>query len=214
MAKKDKESTAPKLLIEKIHKNVTLPHKPEGENTASGFDVYAYDVKAMFVHNGSNSETKIEGEALRPKFTDQGVFQLQQGERAMIGLGFKATVAEGYEIQMRPRSGLAWKYGLTVLNAPGTIDEDYREEVCAIIVNTSRKVQDIRLGDRIAQIVPAKVELLELEEAKLEPAKARKGGFGSTDKKDPVTFDDGMNHLDKMMENKRVDNSKTFNSFK
>ena len=105
------------------------------------------------------------------------------------------TVGEGYEIQVRPRSGLALKQGLTVVNTPGTIDEAYRNEVGVIIMNTSRQTQHIKLGDRIAQIVPKKVELLEVVEEKLDDNTERgQGGFGSSNKKDSKgrSFTEGM----------------------
>jgi len=115
------------------------------------------------------------------KFPKFGVLELQCNERALIGTGIKATVGPGYELQIRPRSGLAWKQGLTIVNTPGTIDEQFRGEVCIIIMNTSRALQRITLGTSIAQLVPVKVELLEIEDTVLGLTERGDKGFGSTD---------------------------------
>jgi len=179
------------LKVEKIYDNAPLPTKPTTE-TDAGYDIVAHNVKRIYAHFGSNSERILEDEDMEYKFVEPGVIELQQGERALIGTGLKMTVGPGYEIQVRPRSGLALKQGLTVVNTPGTIDEAFRNEVGVIIMNTSRKAQRIKLGDRIAQIVPKKVELLEIEETKLNDDTDRgKGGFGHSNDKDfvePIDF--------------------------
>lgn len=101
--------------------------------------------------------------------------------RALIPTGLSFEIPVGYEIQVRPRSGLAIKKGLTVLNTPGTIDAGYRGEVCVILFNASDKHVTISPGDRIAQAVLAKVERIEWQEAdELEESERGKGGFGST----------------------------------
>jgi dUTP pyrophosphatase len=153
---------------------------PEKKNpTDSGFDVFAYSIKRYYQNHGSNFERLLEGEVLN-KFIDSGEIQLGCNDRILIGLGFKATVGPGYEIQVRPRSGLALKQGLTVLNTPGTIDEAYRDEFGVIIVNLSRQVQILKLGERIAQIVVTEVALPEIEIVTELPVNNRGGGFGST----------------------------------
>ena len=178
----DKNTTI-KLKVEKLYDDAPLPSKPT-TNTDAGFDVVAHNVKRIYAHFGSNGEKLLEEQDMEYKFISNGVFELQSGERALIGTGLKMTIGEGYEIQVRPRSGLALKKGLTVLNAPGTIDEAFRNEVGIIIINTSRKTQSIELGERIAQIVPKKVELLEIEETKLDnDTKRGMGGFGHSNKK-------------------------------
>jgi len=183
------EITVPALRVEKLYPNSVLPYKPK-TNTDSGFDVVAHNVKKIYGHFSSNGEIIYDDEKLKLKFVEDGVFELQQGERALIGTGLKMTVGPGYEIQVRPRSGLALKQGLTVINTPGTIDEAFRDEVGIIVLNTSRQVQRITLGDPIAQIVPAKVELLEIVEEKLDDNTERGlDGFGSTNKS---KFTDGM----------------------
>lgn len=109
---------------------------------------------------------------------------LAPGERALIPSGLRVEIPPGHEGQVRPRSGLALKRGLTVLNAPGTIDADYRGDVGVILINLSPEDQRIDPGDRIAQLVFAPVtraELVEVEE--LEESARGTGGFGSTGKR-------------------------------
>ncbi|MDR1218706.1 MAG: dUTP diphosphatase [Treponema sp.] len=102
-------------------------------------------------------------------------------ERTRIPTGFALEMPEGCEAQVRPRSGLAYKQGVTVLNAPGTIDSDYRGEVGVILVNFGQEPVVINNGDRIAQLVFAPVMRVALEETSSLPATERgAGGFGST----------------------------------
>lgn len=102
-------------------------------------------------------------------------------ERALIPTGLYPEIPKGYEIQVRPRSGLALKKGLTVLNTPGTIDSDYRGEIGVILVNLSTEPTIIEPGERVAQIVLAKHETAELIEVEdLTTTKRGEGGFGST----------------------------------
>jgi dUTP pyrophosphatase len=103
------------------------------------------------------------------------------GARAAVPTGLIFAIPDGFEGQVRPRSGLALKSGVTVLNAPGTIDSDYRGEVKVILVNTSDAPFSISRGMRVAQIVFAKVEQLKpVEAASLEQTERGDGGFGST----------------------------------
>lgn len=117
----------------------------------------------------------------------EATVQLNPGEREIIPTGLSMEIEEGYEGQIRPRSGLAAKKGLTVLNTPGTIDSDYRGEVKVIIINHSPVVQNIEPGERIAQMVFAKYEKAEIESIdsveKLESTERGAGGFGSTGNK-------------------------------
>lgn len=102
-------------------------------------------------------------------------------ERKVIPTGLFAAIPEGYEIQVRPRSGLAAKRGLTVLNAPGTIDADYRGEIGVILSNVSSESQTVEPGERIAQLVLARHERIEWETVDTLPETERgEGGFGST----------------------------------
>ena len=109
---------------------------------------------------------------------------LQPLERKIIGTGLKIALPEGYEAQVRPRSGLAAKYGISILNSPGTIDADYRGEVGVILVNLSNQAFIIKPGERIAQLVIAKHEQIQWKiTEKLLKTDRGLGGFGSTGKK-------------------------------
>ena len=101
-------------------------------------------------------------------------------ERALIPTGMFVAIPEGYEIQVRPRSGLALKKGITVLNTPGTVDADYRNEIGVILFNTSDEDFKVEAGDRIAQIVLNKVEQINWVEVDELDETDRNGGFGST----------------------------------
>ena len=104
--------------------------------------------------------------------------------RAIIPTGLFIALPAGYEAQVRPRSGLAAKHGITVLNSPGTIDADYRGEVCVILVNLSDTPFEICPGERIAQLVVARHEQVEWEPVEQLPDTERgTGGFGSTGRK-------------------------------
>lgn len=106
---------------------------------------------------------------------------LAPGEIRLIPCGFAVAIPEGYEIQVRPRSGLAVKYGITVINAPGTIDADYRGEVKVGLINLGQLPYTIRRGDRIAQLVLAPVARAALHlVAELAPTGRGSGGFGHT----------------------------------
>jgi dUTP pyrophosphatase len=106
---------------------------------------------------------------------------LAPGARAAIATGFAIAIPEGYEVQVRPRSGLALKHGITCLNTPGTIDADYRGEVKVILANLSDAPFEIHRGDRIAQLVPAAVQRAAFAEVDaLDDTERGEGGFGST----------------------------------
>jgi dUTP pyrophosphatase len=105
---------------------------------------------------------------------------LNPGERQLIPTGLFIELPIGYEAQIRPRSGLAFKHGITVLNSPGTIDADYRSEVKVLLVNTSNEPFVIEHGERIAQMVVAKHERVEWDRVVVLSESNRSGGFGST----------------------------------
>ena len=104
-------------------------------------------------------------------------------ERKVIGTGLKIALPEGFEAQVRPRSGLAAKHGISVLNSPGTIDADYRGEIGVIIVNLSNEDFTIHPGERIAQLVLARFEQINWQITEsLSQTERGEGGFGSTGK--------------------------------
>ena len=143
-----------KLLIKKLQKNIILPeYKTDG---SSGMDLMA------------NVEQTVK---------------ILPGEKKMISTGIMVAIPEQYEIQIRPRSGLAAKNGISVLNTPGTIDSDYRGEIKVILINHGKDIFEIKKNDRIAQMVVCPIIKVELEEVESLPETVRgKGGFGSTDK--------------------------------
>jgi dUTP pyrophosphatase len=111
----------------------------------------------------------------------EGPLELKPGERALVPTGLAIAVPEGYEAQVRPRSGLALRHGIVLPNAPGTIDSDYRGEVKVILQNLGDAPFTIRRGDRIAQLVIAAVAFAEWEEhVALEDTARGAGGFGHT----------------------------------
>lgn len=106
---------------------------------------------------------------------------LQPGEISMIPTGFAVAIAPGYELQVRPRSGLAIKHGITIVNAPGTIDADYRGEVRIGLINLSRAPFTIKRGDRVAQLVLSPVSRADLQiVGELDETVRQAGGFGHT----------------------------------
>jgi dUTP pyrophosphatase len=105
---------------------------------------------------------------------------IQPGARALVGTGLAIELPHGHEAQVRPRSGLALKHGVTVLNSPGTVDEDYRGEVKVLLVNHGEQPFTVRDGERIAQLVIAPVTHVELVESELGDTRRGAGGYGHT----------------------------------
>lgn len=137
---------------------------------------------------------KLNEDAIIPQYahkTDAGadVFAVEEvtlkpHETALVKTGIAVAIPVGYEIQVRPRSGLSLKTNLRVANAPGTIDSDYRGEVCVIMTNTGNLSYTINKGDKIAQLVIAPVPMIDwITVEELSPTERGEGGFGSTDKK-------------------------------
>ena len=106
---------------------------------------------------------------------------LLPGERALVPTGLALAIPEGYEAQIRPRSGLALHHGITLVNSPGTIDSDYRGEICVIIINHGKEPFTVKNGDRIAQMVFAQFARADLQEVpELSETLRNDGGFGHT----------------------------------
>jgi dUTP pyrophosphatase len=106
---------------------------------------------------------------------------LEPGQRHAVATGFAIAIPAGYEVQVRPRSGLALKHGITCLNTPGTIDHDYRGELKVILANLGSEPFEVRRGERIAQLVPAPVTKAHFSEVvELSATSRGAGGFGST----------------------------------
>lgn len=146
----------PRILIRRLPHGKDLPLPSRASSSAAGYDLRA---------------------ALDEPLT------LQPGARAAVPTGVALAIPEGWEGQVRPRSGLARRHGLTVLNAPGTIDADYRGEVQVLLVHHGDEPVTLERGERIAQLVPARVAEVEFEEVEDLPDTERgSGGFGSTGK--------------------------------
>lgn len=120
------------------------------------------------------------GADLRAALSDRAALTLAPGARAMVPTGLSMAIPTGYEGQVRPRSGLAAKHGVTVANAPGTIDSDYRGEVKVILINLGAEAVEIAHGDRIAQLVVAPVTQAAFAFGALDETARGAGGFGST----------------------------------
>ena len=143
-----------KILVKKLDKNIKLPaYKTSG---SSGMDLVAY---------------------IKNKIT------INPSKVAIIPTGIAVAIPKNYEIQIRPRSGLAAKKGISVLNTPGTIDSDYRGEIKIILINLSKKAFVVKSGDRVAQMILCPIAKGKLKEVKNLPKTLRgKKGFGSTGK--------------------------------
>ena len=144
-------------------------------------------MKVKVVNKSNNAlpayETKNSAGMDLRAYLPEGPVTLQPMQRALIPTGLYIEIPEGYEGQVRPRSGLAIKYGITVLNTPGTIDADYRGELKQILINLSNEPFVINNGDRIAQIIFARCEQAEMVEVEeLSETERGAGGFGHTGK--------------------------------
>lgn len=127
----------------------------------------------------SHASAGSAGFDLRAAIAEEVV--LRPGERLLVPTGLVLEIPPGWEGQVRPRSGLALRHGVGVVNAPGTIDSDYRGEVAVILINLGEAPFSLRRGDRIAQLVISRVESVEWEEAEsLAESSRGEGGFGST----------------------------------
>jgi len=145
------------ILVKKLENGTDLPIPKRQTPYSSGFDLYA----------------AIKDDIL-----------IKPGERALIPCGFSLLIPEGYEAQIRPRSGLAYRHGVTVLNTPGTIDADYRGEICILLINLGNEDFLVTRGMRAAQMIIAQVPMsTKLSIVETLPDTSRSaGGFGSTGK--------------------------------
>lgn len=140
-----------KIGIKKLHPDAVLPKYAHGPDEDAGMDLHALSAVTL----------------------EPGVAQL-------VPTGLSLEVPPGYEAQLRPRSGLAFKHSITLPNAPATIDPGYRGEVKVILLNLGKQAYEIQPGDRIAQMVIARYERIEWEERDLEDSIRGDGGFGSS----------------------------------
>lgn len=164
------------LKVKKLFSDAKIPER--ANPTDSGADVFVYRFEKFFTMS-----SVINKDRFAPKdVSNLETIELCTNDRVLINTGLAVTVGSGYEIQVRPRSGNALKKGLIVVNSPGTIDESYRGMLGVIITNIGHAPQEIKKGDKIAQIVVSKVNIPSiLVVAELDQTERGVGGFGSTD---------------------------------
>jgi len=143
-------------------------------------------IKIKIINSSSNKTPSLAtpgsaGADLRANLTHP--VNIKPLERVLVPTGLKIELPKGYELQIRPRSGLALKHGISVLNSPGTVDSDYRGEIGVILINLSNQPYEVKNGDRIAQMIVSKHEIPNFEEKSNLSETSRGGkGFGSTGK--------------------------------
>lgn len=162
------------IIFEALHADVPQPAR--ATEHSAGYDLAAYlagRTVRIFL-DGAMTERHVE---LRD---GTSALVLRPGERALVPLGFRARLPVGIEAQVRPRSGTSLKTDIVIANAPGTIDADYPEEWCVPVRNGGTRELVITHGERIAQMVLARHEVLEFTPGSVTPTTTRNGGFGST----------------------------------
>lgn len=158
------------LIVELLHADAQPPRRAtEG---SAGYDLCAYLTGRTIKCTDTQRAWEAE--------VQNGQFQLEPGTAALIPLGFKAMIPRGIEAQIRPRSGTSFKKGLQIPNAPGTIDSDFPDEWMVIVRNPTAFTIRLDHGERIAQMVLARYEVLEIESGSVGVTTSRVGGFGST----------------------------------
>lgn len=146
----------------------------------SSFSFYEMKLKIQKIADVPLPKYAHKGDAGMDLYSAEDLV-LKPGERKLVSAGIKIAVPEGYEAQVRPKSGLTLNHGITILNTPGTIDSGYRGEVKCILVNHGQEDFKIEKGSKIAQMVINKIETAEIEEvSELDETKRGEGGFGST----------------------------------
>ena len=162
------------ITVQMLHADAQPPRRAtEG---SAGYDLHAY-VRGRTI-KCSDGQRTWDAAPDAQQTTD--AFVLDSGVSALIPLGFKARLPQGIEAQIRPRSGTSFKKGLQIPNAPGTIDSDYPDEWMVIVRNPANAPIRIEHGERIAQMVLAKYEVLAIEAGDVAVTTSRVGGFGST----------------------------------
>lgn len=160
-----------RIQVKKNHPNSILPTR--ADNGSSGKDAYVANFSRSY-HVGSEGGKDISDSGLT-------TFTLYPKNRVLIDLGVSMSVPIGYEVQVRPRSGLALKSGITIVNTPGTVDASYTGKIQAIVINHGHSPFEIKVGDRICQLVVSPVVMDEWEEVEdLDNTERGTNGFGST----------------------------------
>lgn len=170
-------SIGDRVIFEPLAPDVRVPERSTEES--AGYDVRAYLAGGTVrIYRGAVGEI---GEEAPERLENGGLaIRLEPGDRALVPTGFRARLPRGYEAQIRMRSSLAWKRGLTVPNAPGTVDADYPHEWFVLVLNASPETATIEHGERIAQIVLNRYETASWERGTVCVTTDRVGGLGST----------------------------------
>jgi dUTP pyrophosphatase len=159
------------IIIELLHPDAIVPHRAtEG---SAGYDLHAYVT-------GRRVRCSDGAKIWDAEVTSDDFFEITPGVTVLVPLGFKAQLPPGFEAQVRPRSGLSFKKGLLIPNAPGTVDADYPDEWMVPVRNPGAVPVRIAHGERIAQMVLQRYEVLEFEAGEVGVTSSRVGGFGST----------------------------------
>lgn len=170
-----------KIKVQKTNDSVVLPeYQRDGD---AGMDLRVNNFKKLFYPvkmSTDNGFTWAESEDNLDSDTKE--ITLNPGSRALLGTGIMVELPKGYEFQIRPRSGLAIKQGVTVINSPGTIDSNYRGEIGVCVINNGFLPITIKLNERVAQMVLKQVEIVEWEESSLSETERGSNGFGSSGK--------------------------------
>jgi dUTP pyrophosphatase len=170
----DSQGERASIVIELLHDDATPPRR--ATSGSAGYDLFAYVRGRTIDCSDGHRQWRVEVER-----TDAGDrVALPAGAMALIPLGFKARLPNGYEAQIRPRSGAAFKKGLGIPNAPGTVDSDFPDEWRVIVRNTTERELTISHGERIAQMVLQRYEVLPFVDGQVAVSTERQGGFGST----------------------------------
>jgi dUTP pyrophosphatase len=174
------DANGARVIFEKLADGVRVPTRATEQS--AGYDIRAHlTCGPVRVHRSTSDETTpvdaTHGEGGRLWI------MLEPGDRALVPTGFRARLPDGYEAQIRMRSSLAWKRGLTVPNAPGTVDADYPDEWFVLVLNSAPHPIRIEHGERIAQVVLHKYEVARWEEGSVAISTDRAGGLGSTGKR-------------------------------
>jgi dUTP pyrophosphatase len=162
------------IVIELLHDDARMPRR--ATDGSAGYDLFAY-FRERTVDCSDGTKLWSTPAALTG---DRWTFELAPGAMALIPLGFKARLPVGYEAQVRPRSGAAFKKGLAIPNAPGTVDSDFPDEWRVIVRNATAQPLTLEHGERIAQMVLQRYEVLPFIPGQVARSTERAGGFGST----------------------------------
>jgi dUTP pyrophosphatase len=164
------------ITLELLHPDARPPERATEDS--AGYDLFVHLTHRTV--NCSDASGTMELPTFRDREKNLSYFELAPNATAMIPLGFKAKLPKGCEAQIRPRSGTTFRKGLLIPNSPGTIDADYPEEWMVLVRNPGVRAVRIEHGERIAQMVLSRYEVIPIELGKVGKTSSRSGGFGST----------------------------------